>query len=551
MRDCVENIDNFFGQNKHITIKKHYRRPIEYPFEENELKTTTIIFGGLTWKHEILLKASFENLGYLCDILPNPDFESLQIGKEFCDPGLCNPVYFTFGALIKYLKKLEASGIPKEKIIKNYVYLTAGSCGPCRFGMYESQFRIGLSNAGYNGFRVIVFQQNEGLDQVKKEYALKFNHDFFLRILGSFILADILNDVAFQYRPYEIEIGSVDKALKETIDKAYLNLKIIEYPSFIKKLSILTEKRIFPNYLLLLFKIIYFYFCREYNDVPKDFLKRLKLLNYNFLKIKPIVKVTGEFWAQTTESDGNLNMHKFLEQNNAQVIPEPLSNWIMYILHQNRYIKQLYINNNFKSLTLLSRNVKIVIKELINIIVIRILEKLMILFYNRFRKKLKKIPFLLPSQDKLRILSKKYFNPLIEGGEGHLEIGKTLYYSLTNQCHMVISLKPFGCMPSTMSDGIMSTILTNYNNVLFSSIETGGEGIINMYSRVLMTLNEAKEKAKIEFDNFLRTNNLDIDKIANNSKHSFFSFKKKKRINNDILFSIKYIKEFFIKGNKI
>ena len=541
MRDCVENIDNdnFFAKKRH---KQHYRRPIEYPFKESELRTTTIIFGGLTWKHEILLKASFENLGYLCDILPNPDFESLQIGKEFCDPGLCNPVYFTFGALIKYLKKLEASGIPKEKIIKNYVYLTAGSCGPCRFGMYESQFRIGLNNAGYNGFRVIIFQQNEGLDQVKEEYALKFNHDFFLRILGSFILADILNDVAYQYRPYEIETGSVDKALKETIDKAYLNLKIIEYPSIIKKLSKLAEKQFFPNYLLLLLKIVYFYYCKEYNDIPKDFLKRLKRINYNFFKIKPIVKVTGEFWAQTTESDGNLNMHRFLEQNNAQVIPEPLSNWIMYILHQNRYIKQLYISNNFKSTKLLLKNAKSIIKELFGIIIIRILEKMMMLFYNHFRKKLNKIPFSLPSQDKLRFLSKKYYNPLIEGGEGHLEIGKTLYYSLNNLCHMVISLKPFGCMPSTMSDGIMSSILNHNNDVLFSSIETGGEGIINMYSRVLMTLNEAKEKAKNEFEQFIKKNNIDINQITNGYKHYFFPFRKKGEKKN-ILFSIKYIEK--------
>ena len=31
-------------------------------------------------------------------------------------------------------------------------------------------------------------------------------------------------------------------------------------------------------------------------------------------RVKPIVKITGEFWAQTTEGDGNFNMFKFLRK---------------------------------------------------------------------------------------------------------------------------------------------------------------------------------------------------------------------------------------------
>ena len=31
------------------------------------------------------------------------------------------------------------------------------------------------------------------------------------------------------------------------------------------------------------------------------------------LQPKPVVKVTGEFWAQTTEGDGNFNMFRFLQ----------------------------------------------------------------------------------------------------------------------------------------------------------------------------------------------------------------------------------------------
>ncbi len=51
-------------------------------------------------------------------------------------------------------------------------------------------------------------------------------------------------------------------------------------------------------------------------------------------RVKPIVKITGEFWAQTTEGDGNFNMFRFLEKEGAQVVVEPIGTWICYLMHQ-------------------------------------------------------------------------------------------------------------------------------------------------------------------------------------------------------------------------
>lgn len=548
MRDCPEK---FFRREEYPSenrSKGHYRREAEKPFLQKELLSTTLLFGGLTWKHEILLKASFENLGYKCDTVPNPDFEALQLGKEFCDPGLCNPVYFTCGALLKYLRNLEAKGLTKNEIIKGYVFFTAGSCGPCRFGMYESQFRLGLKNAGFSGFRVLVFQQNEGLDQSKEESALKFNHDFFIRLLSAFVIADLINDMVYQYRPYEIEKGSVDKLLEETMSNAYGYIKNLRYPYLVSLVSILAGKNKFLQYISLLVKIIFFAFCKENNIILSEFFTRLKKLKFNFLRVKPIVKITGEFWAQTTEGDGNLNMHRYLEENGAQVIPEPLSNWIMYMLHQLRFNKSLEIKRNFYKFKLDTLTIKKLLSNYADIALFRFAESTFKLFYNKFRRKLGHIPYKLISQDRIRRNSENYFNPLIEGGEGHLEIGKTIYYTDKRLSHMVISLKPFGCMPSTMSDGIMSAVSAHRQNILLSSIETGGEGIVNMYSRAIMTLNEAKESARIEFletkkefksDEFLESNKLE---------NTFYGFPKTLKYNGKISVASRFL--YLIKRDK-
>jgi ElaB/YqjD/DUF883 family membrane-anchored ribosome-binding protein len=78
---------------------------------------------------------------------------------------------------------------------------------------------------------------------------------------------------------------------------------------------------------------------------------------------------------------------------------------------------------------------------------------------------------------------------------------------------MVLSLKPFGCMPSTQSDGVMAAVASRYEEMLFLSIETSGEGEINAQSRVQMALGEAKRKARAEFDLALQSTQRELEDI--------------------------------------
>ena len=68
------------------------------------------------------------------------------------------------------------------------------------------------------------------------------------------------------------------------------------------------------------------------------------------LRVKPIVKITGEFWAQTTEGDGNFNMFNFLEREGAQVLVEPIGTWIMYMIH--RVIRNIRTSRAWKGAVL-------------------------------------------------------------------------------------------------------------------------------------------------------------------------------------------------------
>src|SRR5262245_20813564 len=73
--------------------RQHFQRPAERPFTAAERDRVTILFGGLTTKHERLIKSAFQTAGYKVEILPTPDVAGFQLGKEYGNNGQCNPTY--------------------------------------------------------------------------------------------------------------------------------------------------------------------------------------------------------------------------------------------------------------------------------------------------------------------------------------------------------------------------------------------------------------------------------------------------------------------------
>ena len=84
--------------------------------------------------------------------------------------------------------------------------------------MYESEFRMALENAGFGGFRVLLFSQNDGLKASSGEPGLKFTVDFGMGMLNAINLGDVTNEMLHQLRPYEITPGETERAFAEIMD---------------------------------------------------------------------------------------------------------------------------------------------------------------------------------------------------------------------------------------------------------------------------------------------------------------------------------------------
>jgi predicted nucleotide-binding protein (sugar kinase/HSP70/actin superfamily) len=489
-----------------------FHRPVERPFTAAERDRVTILFGGLTWKHEWLIRSAFQSAGYKVELLPTPDVAGFQLGKEFGNNGQCNPTYFMVGHLIKYLQGLEAKGLTRQEIVDNYVFFTAGSCGPCRFGMYEAEYRLGVQNAGFDGFRILLFQQDDGINAASGEAGLKFTVDFGLGAFNALNFGDVLNDVCCQIRPYEAQSGETDRAFGDVMDHLSAAIRDRRMFRVNDRFPPWLAKRVMANRIAEAAthtggKIFDHLWGKQTKDALLDARRRLERIEVDRLRVKPLVKVTGEFFAQTTEGDGNFHMFQFLEREGAEIKVEPIANWIMYLLWQAkaRHRDRKWLDRERPKPWLVHKRAIAELKFRQKQMFLGIGEAMYTHLYRRIIDGLGGIGHPLLDMQELAALAQPYYHRFARGGEGHLEVAKNIYYTVHKKAHMVLSLKPFGCMPSSQSDGVQSAVMNHFKDMIFLPIETSGEGEINAHSRVQMALGEAKAKAKLEFQQALES----------------------------------------------
>ncbi len=464
---------------------KHWFDAVPREFTREQREHTTILVSGLTMAHDLFIQAALRGIGYKVMALDTPDNDALQFGREYGNRGQCNPTYFTVGNLVKYLDGLREQGKTKEEIVKNHVFITAGACGPCRFGTYVTEYRKALRDSGFDGFRVLLFQQTGGLKQATGDgVGLEMNPTFFWGVIRGILIGDCLNALAYRIRPYEIEPGATDRAVetsKRTISLAFENN---------------------TSLALALYKT----------------RKIMGAVKVDRLRAKPRVGIIGEFWAMTTEGDGNYGLQRFLEAEGAEPDIQLVTAWLLYMIWQGRFDtdqrsslrgtdkkmgEQGGSKFSLQGVDVRKRKASLWAGE-------KVLRGL----FQTFAKAMGLNDYHLADMDKIADISHAFYDNNLRGGEGHMEVGKLISNVAYSKVNMTLSVKPFGCMPSSsVSDGIQSMITELYPQGIFLPIETNGDGAVNVYSRVQMQLFKAKQLAQKEVDKALADVGMTIEEV--------------------------------------
>jgi predicted nucleotide-binding protein (sugar kinase/HSP70/actin superfamily) len=464
---------------------KHWFDAVPREFTRDQREHTTILVSGLTMAHDLFIQAALRGIGYKVMALDTPDNDALQFGREYGNRGQCNPTYFTVGNLVKYLDGLREQGKTKEEIVKNHVFITAGACGPCRFGTYVTEYRKALRDSGFDGFRVLLFQQTGGLKQATGDgVGLEMNPQFFWGVVRGILIGDCLNALAYRIRPYEVETGATDRAVEQS--KRIISL------AFENNTSLPAA----------LYKV----------------RKTMGAVKVDRLRVKPRVGIIGEFWAMTTEGDGNYGLQRFLEAEGAEPDIQLVTAWLLYMIWQGRYdtqqretlrgtdkAKEQAGGSKFslKGVDVRKRKASLWAGE-----------KVLRTLFQTFAKAMGLNDYHLADMDKIADISHAFYDNNLRGGEGHMEVGKLIQNVAYSKVNMTLSVKPFGCMPSSsVSDGIQSMITELYPQGIFLPIETNGDGAVNVYSRVQMQLFKAKQLAQKEVDKALADVGMTIEEV--------------------------------------
>ena len=454
--------------------QEQWHEPEPLPFTEEQRANTTILFGGLTGLHDSLIGAALSRFGHRAQALDCPDTEALQTGKEFGNRGQCNPTYFTVGNLVKHLVHLrDEEGMDTQDVINNHVFVTGGACGPCRFGTYLTEYRKALKDAGFEGFRILDIRK---FGEYKKNPAiagLKLDLPFNVAGYKSILAADVINAMGYRIRPYEVVPGATDDALTECRE-------------------ILADATLKGHSVLLALRR-----CR----------KLLEKIEVDRLVAKPKVSIIGEFWAMTTEGAGNYRLHRFLESEGAECDIQMITAWLLYEVWEVQY-------DTRERMALRRRGGRKHASEsdspIMTLAICWLISTIAKVCFAAFARAVGLKHFHLPDMEYIARISKEMYPNELRGGEGHMEVGKVIEAVAKNKVHMVISVKPFGCMPSSgVSDGIQSLVTAKYPDANFCPIETSGDGAVGIYSRVQMALFKARARAKDEFNTALADTGVD------------------------------------------
>lgn len=451
------------------------------PFTKEERKDVEILFGGLHWRAERVLQAVFENLGYKARPLPVATKRDLLTGRELADIGQCCPTSFTTGNLANFLRG-EAERIGPDEVSSKYVYVTAGSCGACRFGQYHQSYELALRNLGLDQFRLFLLAQNRMDQGAVNGGGLEFNMPLTIGAVWAILCTDVLQSLEYQTRPYEVVPGQTDQVVRESVD--YLYEVFRKRPQRGKKWGNLA-----------------WHLSTDYfTQALKEVFRRFEVIEVDRLRIKPVVKITGEFYLQTVEGDPNYNIHRWLEQEGAEVYPASVAIWLDYWM---RYYVQ-----NFEEYVGIDRYARP------KMAAIKALQRVFRWSYDRFRSALGGIPHEMPDQYELRRLAAPHFHHRLSGGEGDMLVGKALWAHVHKRAHMICELSPYSCMPNTMSVGAMAGVVGKHPDLLYAPLEIKGDAEVHALSRCQMILTEAKKRSQLEFEEVLKKTGLTVEQAA-------------------------------------
>jgi len=349
------------------------------------------------------VRASFLANGINAEVIPEPDDESLELGRQFTTGKECYPAILTTGDMVKLLKS------PRFDADRAAFFMPSGT-GPCRFGQYNTLQRLVLKEMGLEN--VPIYSPNQGRS-LYDDLGVA-GSEFTRRAWWGIVAIDYLEKLMRQIRPYEVEENSTWEVYWKYVMEVH---------------DTIAERKGIEDVV----------------EVCRQGVEELMAVPINHDEERPRIGIVGEIYVRSNRYANN-NIVWEVERLGGEVWMPPISEWFLYTNHTRKLDAK--VRHDFRTL-------------LKNVLTERIQMKDEHHIAEPFKDVLDNFheP---PIQDTIDCAS-AYVNPAFEG-EAILSIGKSIDF-VQNELDGIINVMPFTCMPGTIVSALMKKFKAEHDNI--------------------------------------------------------------------------------------
>ncbi len=400
----------------------------------------TWLVGGLSSLHDPLCVAALRQLGVRAQQLPDCTDEAMRTARGRGNHGQCNPAHYAVGPVLEAARR---SGLSSAEFGERHAWLVPGSCGPCRLAAFPLEWEQVLEASGLGALEV------ERIDQLAFVPALT-RHGVATSpgrgVVAALVTGDVLATLGHRARPWVTEPASLDALLREATERA---AAAIERGDSVR--PVLRE------------------LGRAARALPKD-----------TSRVLPTVLLVGEPWVTLHDGAPSHGVAKRLGELGAVVLAPTVVEWLRLLAWQRSMSRRVPEVERAAA----ARSVR----------ALEALWRLLATAAGVFA----------PLEDPQRLaeLAAPSYPPELQGGSAHLEVARSLAAARAGGVQLVLSLKPFGCLPSgSLSDGVLAPLLRKIPGAPhFVALETTGDSAATFDSRLELALHSATLRALDEAD---------------------------------------------------
>ncbi|MFH1075274.1 MAG: acyl-CoA dehydratase activase [Pseudomonadota bacterium] len=398
--------------------------------KKSKAKKPRIVFVPAMSDHAFAVAAAFKACGIDSEALPEPDTESLQLGRRLTSGKECYPCILTTGDMAK---RVQQKGFDPGQ---SAFFMPSGT-GPCRFGQYHRFHRLILDRLGYKDVPIYAPTQSEVF---YKELGM-MDKDFARIGWKGMVAIDLLGKELRRWRPYEKKAGEVD----------------LVYQYALKNVTEAIEKR------------------RPLAKALASARDAFDSLSLNSAQRRPLVGIVGEIYTRANRF-ANEDVIRKVESLGGEVWLPTVSEWLLYInfVAMDRSLMRPDIRSFLR--TFLTDRIQKIDEHSIGID-----------YFGRKGYRTAKDPEIL----KIVYNARHYLHRAFRG-EAILSVGKTIDY-IEKGASGILNIIPFACMPGTIANAILKRCAEDNGRIPFLNMAYDGQSEAGGITRLEAFMYQVKQ----------------------------------------------------------